>query len=238
MAAAVPLRSGGWRVLTGDEVGALLAHHVLWHTSGADRVVATTIVSSSLLASQAAAAGVRFERTLTGFKWLARVPRLGERLVYAYEEALGHSVGGIVRDKDGLSAALTFCELVALCKEEGRTVLDLLRDIDLAHGAHATGQVSVRTDRAVELTAALVARPPAAVGTHRVVEVVDLSTGWDGLPPTDGVVLVLEAGRVIVRPSGTEPKLKCYLEVIDPSRGVADAALRSLAVAARTLIAG
>ena len=238
MAAAVPDRSSpdGWRVLSGDEVGALLARHVLAHTSGSDRVVATTIVSSSLLEAQAAAAGVRFERTLTGFKWLARVARQGERLVYAYEEALGHAVGDVVHDKDGLTAALAFCELVALCKNEGRTVLDVLAEIDEAHGAHATRQVSVRTDRGADLAAALTARPPTAVGSHRVDDVVDLSTGWDGLPPTDGVVLVLDVGRVIVRPSGTEPKLKCYIEVVDPSRAVADATLHELAGAARRLL--
>jgi phosphomannomutase len=237
MAAAVPLPAGGWRVLTGDEVGALLAHHVLSHTSGPGRVVATTIVSSSLLAAQAAAAGARFERTLTGFKWLARVPRPGECLVYAYEEALGHSVGGIVHDKDGLTAALAFAELVAVCKAEGGTVLDVLADLDARFGAHATGQVSVRTSSGAALVARLLADPPVALGEHRVADVVDLSTGWEGLPPTDGIVLVLERGRVIVRPSGTEPKVKCYLEVVDPSRGVADAALAELRGAAAGLLA-
>jgi phosphomannomutase len=240
MSAAVPDPGapGGWRVLKGDEVGALLGWWLLEHTTGADRVVATTIVSSSLLAEMAAAAGVELRETLTGFKWLARTPKPGQRLVYAYEEALGHCVGPAVRDKDGLTAGLVFAEVVAALEAEGRGPLDALTALDARFGAHATGAVSVRTTDGPGLLERIRDEPPSELAGHAVAEVVDLAEGWHGLPPTDGLRLALadRCGRVVVRPSGTEPKLKGYIEVTAPTRVEAEAELERLTDAVQVLL--
>jgi phosphomannomutase len=246
MSAAVPDPSapGGWRALLGDEVGAVLAWWVLQRTRGDDRLVATTIVSSSLLARQAEAAGVAHVETLTGFKWLARSPGPGQRLVYAYEEALGHCVGTgpggpAVLDKDGLTAALAWCELVAALRAEGRTPLDVLAELDDRFGAHATAQVSVRTPDRDGALRRFAATPPSSLGGLAVAEVVDLAGGWHGLPPTEGIRLGLAdaRGRVVVRPSGTEPKLKAYAEVIAPRRAEAQALLAAVVDDLRALVA-
>ncbi|MFF4404001.1 phospho-sugar mutase [Streptomyces sp. NPDC001404] len=218
----------GWRMLRGDEVGALLAEHLV-HKNAAG-TFATTIVSSSLLSRIAAAGtGTPYEETLTGFKWLARV----DGLRYAYEEALGYCVDPEgVRDKDGITAALLIAELTAELKEQGRTLSDLLDDLAVEHGLHATDQLSVRVEDLSVIASAmrrLREQPPAVLAGLHVVSAEDLSKGTESLPPTDGLRYHLagdEAGqvsgaRVIVRPSGTEPKLKCYLEVVVP---VADAA--------------
>jgi phosphomannomutase len=222
-AVAVPddTAAGGWRMLRGDEVGALLAEHLVH--KGATGVFAESIVSSSLLGRIAAAAGVGYEETLTGFKWIARV----EGLRYGYEEALGYCVDPEgVRDKDGITAALLVAELVSELKEQGRTLGDLLDDLAVEHGLHATDQLSVRVkDLGIIANAmrALREQPPAALAGLRVTAAEDLAVGTDRLPPTDGLRYYLDGefkARVIVRPSGTEPKLKCYLEVVVP---VADA---------------
>jgi phosphomannomutase len=165
-AAAVPT-GHGWRMLRGDEVGALLAHHLM--SRGRSGTWATSIVSSSLLGRMAAAAGQPYVETLTGFKWIGRVPGL----VFGYEEALGYCCDpDHVKDKDGVSALLLLCELAAQTKAAGRTLVDVLDDLAL---------------------------------------------GSADLPPTDGLRFHLADGaRVVVRPSGTEPKLKCYLEVVVP----------------------
>ena len=238
-AVAVP-DAGRWRVLTGDEIGGLLAEHVLRHTSGDDRLVVTTIVSSSLLRSIAAAHGVRFAESLTGFKWIMRAGgssdstgerggsaphRKHDRLVFGYEEALGYSVGDdrglAVSDKDGISAALAMAALAAEARRDGRTLLDLLDDQARRYGLHATSQLSVRMDEPSLLTAAMTRlreAPPARLGGRDVESFDDLARGADGLPPTDGLRFRLAGGsRVVVRPSGTEPKLKCYLEVVLPA---------------------
>jgi phosphomannomutase len=208
-------------MLRGDEVGALLAEHLVH--KGATGVFAESIVSSSLLGRIAAAAGVGYEETLTGFKWIARV----EGLRYGYEEALGYCVDPEgVRDKDGITAALLVAELVSELKEQGRTLGDLLDDLAVEHGLHATDQLSVRVkDLGIIANAmrALREQPPAALAGLRVTAAEDLAVGTDRLPPTDGLRYYLDGefkARVIVRPSGTEPKLKCYLEVVVP---VADA---------------
>ncbi|MFI0485587.1 phospho-sugar mutase [Actinomadura sp. 9N215] len=222
-AVAVP-RNGGWRVLTGDEVGGLLAEHVLRHTTGDDRLVATTIVSSSLLRSIAAAHRVRYAETLTGFKWIMRAGGPTDRLVFGYEEALGYSIGDdhgvLVNDKDGISAALTVAALAAHARRDGRTLLDLLDDQAREYGLHTTAQLSVRVDDPSLITAVLSqlrADPPARLGGRTVESFDDLTHGTDGLPPTDGLRFHLAGGaRVIIRPSGTEPKLKCYLEIVQP----------------------
>lgn len=225
-AVAVPTPDGSWRMLTGDEVGGLLAEHVLAHTSGDDRVVATTVVSSSLLGRIAAAHGVRHAVTLTGFKWIARAGGPGERLVFGYEEALGYTVGtdaGLpVRDKDGIGAALVIAGLAAAAKRDGRTLLDLLDDQARRYGVHATAQLSVRVtdlERIRRAMASLRAEPPRELGGRVVESIDDLAAGVDGLPPTDGLRYRLAGdARVVIRPSGTEPKLKCYVEVIVPAR--------------------
>ena len=213
-AVAVPGETG-WRMLRGDEVGALLAHHLL--ARGRTGVYAASIVSSSLLGKMAAAAGQPYAETLTGFKWIGRVEGLG----FGYEEALGYCCDPEhVRDKDGLSAALLVCELAAELKAEGRTLLDVLDDLARTHGLHATDQVSLRVaDLGLipEAMARLRDRPPSSLGGLDVLGVDDLAAGSESLPPTDGLRFRLaDDARVLVRPSGTEPKLKCYLEVVVP----------------------
>ncbi|GAA4903476.1 phospho-sugar mutase [Streptomyces coeruleoprunus] len=218
-AVAVPDESAeaGWRMLRGDEVGALLAEHLVH--KGARGVFAESIVSSSLLGRIAEAAGVGHAETLTGFKWIARV----EGLRYGYEEALGYCVDPEgVRDKDGITAALLVAELASELKAQGRTLTDLLDDLAVAHGLHATDQLSVRVEDLSIIGDAmrrLREVPPAKLAGLKVVSAEDLTRGSDALPPTDGLRYYLEGdykARVIVRPSGTEPKLKCYLEVIVP----------------------
>ncbi|WP_189931390.1 phospho-sugar mutase [Streptomyces sulfonofaciens] len=236
-AVAVPDTSvaAGWRMLRGDEVGALLAAHLVRRGVGARDgaqqrgaegaaeggrdAFAASIVSSSLLGRIAAAAGLRHEETLTGFKWIARV----QGLRYGYEEALGYSVDPEgVRDKDGITAALLVTELASQLKAEGRTLQDLLDDLAVEHGLHATDQLSVRVDDLTVISDAmrrLRTRPPAALAGLSVTAAEDLAEGASGLPPTDGLRYTLKGAyqaRVIVRPSGTEPKLKCYLEVVVP----------------------
>ncbi|MWA13200.1 phospho-sugar mutase [Streptomyces sp. BA2] len=203
-----------WRMLRGDEVGALLAAHLV--RRGARGTFAESIVSSSLLGRIAEKAGLPYEETLTGFKWIARV----EGLRYGYEEALGYCVDPEgVRDKDGITAALLLTELASELKEEGRTLLDLLDDLAVEHGLHATDQLSVRVEDLSLIADAmrrLREQPPTALAGLPVAKAEDLTQGTDTLPPTDGLRYTLDGARVIVRPSGTEPKLKCYLEVVVP----------------------
>ncbi|MGW6404868.1 phospho-sugar mutase [Streptomyces sp. NPDC055134] len=206
-----------WRMLRGDEVGALLAAHLV--TRGARGVFAESIVSSSLLGRIAEAAGLPYEETLTGFKWIARV----DGLRYGYEEALGYCVDPEgVRDKDGITAALLVTELASTLKEDGRTLLDALDDLAVAHGLHATDQLSVRVEDLTIIAKAMTAlreTPPTELAGLPVVKAEDLTHGTATLPPTDGLRYALDGeyrARVIVRPSGTEPKLKCYLEAVIP----------------------
>lgn len=232
-AAAVPDPSAaaGWRMLRGDELGSLLALHLVRNRAvvpGRD-VFAASIVSSSLLSKIAARAGLAYQDTLTGFKWIARVPGLR----YGYEEALGYCVDPDgVRDKDGITAALLIAELAAGLKAEGRTPADLLDDLALSHGLHATDQLAARVadlSLIADAMARLREHPPAALAGLKIATAEDLSAGTADLPPTDGLRYRLQgddargigSARVVVRPSGTEPKIKCYLEVVVP---VADAA--------------
>jgi phosphomannomutase len=211
-------------MLRGDEVGALLATHLVHKR--AEGTFASTIVSSSLVSRIAHAAGLPYAETLTGFKWLARV----DGLRYGYEEALGYCVDPEgVRDKDGVTAALLVAELAAELKQAKRTLTDLLDDLAVRHGLHATDQLSVRVED-LSLIAAAMRRlrenPPQTLAGLDVVSAEDLSGGSAALPPTDGLRYELagdpaagvEKARVVVRPSGTEPKLKCYLEVVLPVR--------------------
>jgi phosphomannomutase len=210
-----------WRMLRGDEVGALLGHAAAARCAGrTGAVFANSIVSSRLLGRIAAAAGIAHQETLTGFKWIARVPGLA----FGYEEALGYCVAPeVVKDKDGISAAVAVAVLADELRAQGRTLLDVLDDLALAHGLYATDQLSIRVadlGRIPVMAAALRDAPPAALGGSEVVEVADLAAPGTGLPPTEGLRLLTADGtRVIVRPSGTEPKLKCYLEVVAPVAG-------------------
>lgn len=207
---------GGWRMLSGDEVGSLLGSHLIVRGVADDDVFANSIVSSRLLAAICEQNDVPHVETLTGFKWIART----ENLRYGYEEALGYCVApDIVRDKDGVSAALLVAELVAILNAEGRDLLEVLDDLYRLHGVHATDSYSVRVaDLGVidGILEQLREEPPTGLAGVPVTSVEDLAEGAEGLPPTDGLRYHLEdRSRVIVRPSGTEPKLKVYLEVIE-----------------------
>ncbi|WP_380278984.1 phospho-sugar mutase [Kitasatospora purpeofusca] len=217
----------GWRMLRGDEVGALLASALV--AKKAAGTFATTIVSSTLLGRIAEAAGLGYAETLTGFKWISRA----RGLRYGYEEALGYCVDPQgVRDKDGITAALLVAELAATLKRSGRTLSDLLDDLALEHGLHATDQLSVRVEDLSLIADAmrtLREQPPTALAGLTVTRADDLTAGSAGLPPTDGLRYHLagdavRSARIVVRPSGTEPKLKCYLEVVLPVASAADLA--------------
>ncbi|QBI21195.1 phospho-sugar mutase [Egibacter rhizosphaerae] len=229
---------GNWRRLSGDELGCLLAEDRLAHGAGPERYVGTTVVSSRLLARIAAHHGVAHAETLTGFKWLARVAAeqaaAGYRHVLSYEQALGVMAGDVVMDKDGISAALLLADLVARLADEGRAVPDALDALARRHGLHATGGRSIRLDEQggdtlVEAALGrLCEQPPAELAGVRVEALVDhregaryqLGAGAStslGTPPTELLALELADGsRCQVRPSGTEPLLKCYLEVVEP----------------------
>ncbi|MBF4992971.1 phospho-sugar mutase [Arthrobacter gandavensis] len=236
--------TGEWRMLRGDETGALLGAHLaarirsgnwkLRGSAGRSPVFANSIVSSRLLARIAHSAGFTHQETLTGFKWISRVPGL----VYGYEEALGYCVApGLVRDKDGISAGLLIAELAASLKAAGRTLFDMLDDLALEHGLHASDQLSVRVADLTlipQMMTRLREQPPASLAGSPVMSAVDLSTGSASLPPTDGLLyLTRDDTRIIVRPSGTEPKLKCYLEVIEPVSGRGELAAARSAAAER-----
>lgn len=218
---AVGVRTArGWRMLTGDETGWLLGDYILSGVDAAASVVASSVVSSRMLAAIATHWGARHVETLTGFKWLARADAdtPGQTLVYAYEEAIGHCVDPVaVRDKDGISAAVLLCDLVAALHASNRTVSEALDDLARRFGTHVGAAVSrpVGVDGAVALMARLRADPPARLGEF------DCST-TDLLPRTDA--LIFTGGdadttvRVVVRPSGTEPKVKFYIEVRSKDR--------------------
>jgi phosphomannomutase len=232
-AVAVRTPEGDYRLLTGDQVGALLGDDRLRHAP-ADSVVATTVVSSQLLPAIARRRGAACFVTLTGFKWLANgaIERRtkGEEPVFAYEEALGYNVGSLVWDKDGISALVAFAELAAHCRQRGHTVLERLEELHRQHGLHVTAQRSIRLQPLREgptVGERLRAAPPHAIAGRAVLSCADLLTGerrrCDGirealcLPRSDVLVYHLDgAVRVIVRPSGTEPKLKCYYELVVP----------------------
>jgi len=241
---AVATPDEGWRMLSGDEVGCLLGEHLLVrdaHLPGRP-LVATTVVSARLLSRIAAAHGAAYAETLTGFKWLAplaeRAGAAGQRFVLAYEQALGVMVGDAVRDKDGIGAGLLFATFAAGLKASGATVADALDHLARRHGVHVTvgRSLQVRADpldglrrdppRAVAgITVAAVADHAAAVRRHADGTSEPLTT-----PPTDLVALTLADGsRCLARPSGTEPLLKCYVEVVEPVTGGQVAAARARA---------
>jgi phosphomannomutase len=246
--------TGAWRMLRGDEVGTLLGLHLAARLTADARdgiardgiardaaaghparrgVFANSIVSSRLLGRIAGVSGIDHAQTLTGFKWIARVHDLS----FGYEEALGYCVAPeLVRDKDGISAGLLLAELAAATKAAGRTLFDLLDDAFLVHGLHASDQLSVRV-ASLGLLGAMMNRlrenPPSSFAGSPVSVAEDLAQGSAHLPPTDGLLyLTHDETRVIIRPSGTEPKLKCYLEVVEPVGSAAE--LEEAKTAART----
>jgi phosphomannomutase len=230
-----PQAPEGWRRLTGDQLGALLGGYLLDRTAaGPDpgsRLVVTTIVSATMLSKLAAAAGARYAETLTGFKWIVRggQDRPGSRFLFGYEEALGYAVGDVVRDKDGIGAALAVLGLATRERRDGRTLPDAYDTLETAHGVHLTAQLTLRTGSPGKVMTALRAAPPAALAGQPVTSAEDLAAGGRGLPPSDVIVYRLAGARVVVRPSGTEPKLKVYFEIVRPSGGDLAGARRAAA---------
>jgi phosphomannomutase len=228
---------GAWRMLTGDQLGALLGAYLLetegarLASAGIQPLVATTIVSSTLLSKIAAAAGACYRETLTGFKWIARAAdELDARgvadvqYVFGYEEALGYLVGQIVRDKDGIGAALALLSLAAAAKLRGRTLHDAYDDLERAHGVHLTEQLTLRIPDTADVMRRIRATPPSTLGGFPVQAVTDYADPDTGLPPSDVLSFALPQARVATRPSGTEPKVKAYLEVVEPAGGELGAA--------------
>jgi phosphomannomutase len=226
-----PAAPGSWRVLSGDQVGALIGSYLLDKTAAGPeagrRLVVTTVVSSTLLGKIAAAAGARYAETLTGFKWIVRAGQgmPGRRFLFGYEEALGYAVGDVVRDKDGISAALALLSLAATAGAEGQSLLDRWDALEAEHGVHLTTQVTLHVPSPAGIMGRLRAAPPAALAGQPVTGCEDLAARADaaagarepGLPSADVLIYRLPGARVVIRPSGTEPKLKAYLEVVEPA---------------------
>ncbi len=238
LAVAIPDASadGGWRRLSGNEIGLLLGWRAARHAGGVG-TLACSLVSSPGLAVVAEHYGLRSATTLTGFKWISRAPGI----VFGFEEALGYLVNPeTVRDKDGISAAVAILGMVADARATGRTLADLLSEFEQTFGAFASEQISIRVaDVSVigHMMANLRARRPEHLGTTAVSRIDDLLEGVDDLPPGDVVRLWLDDGsRVIIRPSGTEPKLKVYLDVRGEDRADATARLQAVVAGARDLL--
>lgn len=215
VAVGIPLPDGTWRRLSGNEVGALLGWRAAERAAESDRggTLAASLVSSPALGEVARRYDLDFRETLTGFKWISRVGGL----LFGYEEALGYLVDpDKVRDKDGISAALDVLSLAAELKASGKTLADHLVLFAERIGAFASSQISIRVEdlgRIGELMQRLREHPPAMVGSREVIEIDDFRDGFDPFPPSDILRIWVEGGgRIIVRPSGTEPKLKVYLD--------------------------
>lgn len=235
---AVAIEDNGWRMLRGDEVGALLGEYLARRVKANKNVLANSIVSSSILKKIAESHNLPFTETLTGFKYLAKV----ENLCFGYEEALGYAVDAdSVNDKDGISAALVIAQLAADLKGEGRNIADFLHEIWDKYGFHGTRQISVRTKSVADIEkimGRLRNDLPRNVGDFQITTFDDLEKPKDGLPPTNGVRIWLDGKyRVIVRPSGTEPKMKCYIEVVAETEKLALPILDSLEHEFRALMA-
>jgi len=227
---AIPQPDGSWRRLRGDEIGWLFAEHILAHTEGDDRLVVTTLVSSSLLARMAERHGVHAEETFTGFKWIGKIAteRSDLRFVFGYEQALGYLVTDRPLDKDGISAAVMMAEIAACAAADGVTLQDRLDAIAEEYGRYVTSELSVRIPPALgaDWVAAMRQAPPDMIGTRSVVSAVSF-------PEADLMRLVLDGGvRLQVRPSGTEPKVKLYGEAVDVEPAVLDDLLADLAALA------
>jgi phosphomannomutase len=230
---------GGYRQLTGDQVGALLGAFLLRRLAadpGTDmsrQLVVSTVVSSSLLGKIAAAAGAQHAQTLTGFKWIVRAAdrREGVRFAFGYEEALGYAVTSAVRDKDGISAALAVLSLAADAWSAGESLQDVYDALEVQHGVHLTAQVTLPTEAPVHVMSRLRAASPAHLADEPVTDATDYSGGTWELPSADMLSYRLPGLRVVVRPSGTEPKIKAYLEVVVPVAGRTLPAARTAAAA-------
>jgi phosphomannomutase len=238
LAVAIPdaEAANGYRQLTGDQVGALLGAFLLGRLAadpGTDmsrQLVVSTVVSGSLLAKIAAAAGAQHAQTLTGFKWIVRAADLrdGVRFAFGYEEALGYAVTSAVRDKDGISAALAVLSLAADARSAGESLQDVYDALEIEHGVHVTTQVTLPTEATVHVMSRLRAAAPTELADEPVTDVTDYSGGSWELPSADMLSYRLPGARVVIRPSGTEPKIKAYLEVVQPVTG------RTLAMARET----
>ncbi len=249
---------GGWRMLSGDQVGALLGAYLLGQDAAASGsasgapdeprkspLVVTTIVSATMLSRIAAAAGAQYAETLTGFKWIARAGdlRRGCRFLFGYEEAIGYCVGDIVRDKDGIGAALAVLCLAARARSGGESLHEAYDALEIAHGVHLTEQITVQAGTPVHVMSRLRAEPPAELAGQPVTAS-DLTGGTADLPSADVLKYRLPGARVVVRPSGTEPKIKAYLEVVEPviggrlhqARRAARARMDPLSAAVRELL--
>jgi phosphomannomutase len=219
-----PDAAGGWRVLTGDQVGALLGWFLLDLLAAepdndlARQLVVATIVSGTLLSRIAAAAGAQYAQTLTGFKWISRAGDLreGATFVFGYEEALGYEVTQTVRDKDGMSAALAILSLAAAARSAGESLLDAYNALEITHGVHLTAQLNLQSATTTEVMARLRAAAPRELAGQPVTSVTDYTGGSWQLPSADVLSFQLTGARVVIRPSGTEPKIKAYLEVVQP----------------------
>ena len=226
-AAAIKGRDGQWRMLRGDELGVIFGE---WIARTSPRgTFGNSIVSSSILRKISAHYGIDFKEVLTGFKWLAKI----EDLAFGYEEAIGYAVDSeTVNDKDGISAAIFLAQIATDLAAVGKDLNDLLDEVWQRHGFHATEQISIRVadmGAITKLLAGLRSNPPQEIAGRSVESIDDLAAPTDGLPPTDGLRLWLSGGvRIIIRPSGTEAKLKCYIEVITPDQQSAERELNSL----------
>ncbi|MSO42679.1 MAG: phospho-sugar mutase [Candidatus Planktophila sp.] len=234
-AAAVNDPVTGWRMLRGDELGAIFGEVIARNTSKA--ILANSIVSSTILSKIAGHYNLEFKQTLTGFKWLAKI----DGLTFGYEEAIGYAVDAkTVNDKDGISAAIKLAQIATDLAAQGKTLLDLLNEIWLRHGFHATEQIAIRlTDlsQVGTIMGRLRKNPPAEIAGHRVTSIDDLSKPTDDLPPTDSLRIWLDGTiRIIIRPSGTEAKMKCYIEVIEKDSGRAQIVLNQLRAPLKELL--
>lgn len=241
-AAAIKDPELGWRMLRGDEVGALLGEYIARNNPPAGSVMANSIVSSSILRKIAGYHKVDFKETLTGFKWLSKLPNL----CFGYEEALGYAVDTkSVNDKDGISAALVLVQMATDLAAQGKSISDLLDEIWSRHGFHATKQISVRTtsiQQIDEILSKFRLQTPNEICGYQLQQFDDLEKPKDNLPPTNGVRLFFEDGiRIIIRPSGTEPKMKCYIEVVrtgavKPAKDDANQVIESIAESLRKIL--
>ncbi len=226
-AAAVNDPKVGWRMLRGDELGIIFGEWIARNFKHGS--FGNSIVSSSALRKIAAHYSIDFKEVLTGFKWIAKI----EDLAFGYEEAIGYAVDSeTVNDKDGISAALLLAHIASELKSQGRTLLDLLNEVWARHGFHGTEQISIRVAEMSQITnllAGIRKNPPTQIAGRTVLSVDDLADPQDGLPPTDGLRLWIDGGiRMIVRPSGTEAKMKCYIEVITKDEAQASELLDQL----------